>query len=116
MKQRIGRVRLPENVQVDQVGNSRGWTARVVESVARNVAGHQFGGAGVAIRESDDAALQGQPRWRRSFRPRLETVGLDWANFQAMRRTHSSLSSDLGVDPKVGADQMGHGVSTNQDE
>jgi integrase len=55
-------------------------------------------------------------RWRRSFRPRLETVGLDWANFQVMRRTHCSLSSDLGVDPKVGADQMGHGVSTNQDE
>ena len=54
--------------------------------------------------------------WRRSFKPRLKTVGLEWANFQVMRRTHSSLSSDLGVDPQVRADQMGHGVSTNENE
>ena len=54
--------------------------------------------------------------WRRSFRPRLKTVGLDWTNFQVMRRTHSSLSTDLGVDSQVRADQMGHGVSTNQYE
>jgi integrase len=29
--------------------------------------------------------------WRRGFLPRLKPVGLGWANFQVMRRTHSSL-------------------------
>ena len=55
-----GRVRLPENVQVDQVGGSRGWAPGLAESVARNVAGHQTGGVGVPIREADDASLKGQ--------------------------------------------------------
>jgi integrase len=27
--------------------------------------------------------------WRRFFRPRLKTAGLEWANFQVVRRTHS---------------------------
>ena len=51
--------------------------------------------------------------WRRNFLPRLSKVGLGWANFQVMRRTHSSLLGDLGVDPQVRAEQMGHGVDTN---
>jgi integrase len=51
---------------------------------------------------------------RRGFQPRLKAVGLDWVNFQVMRRTHSSLSSDLGVDPQIRAEQMGHGVDVNQ--
>lgn len=42
--------------------------------------------------------------WRRYFRPRLKTVGLEWANFQVMRRTHSTLSDELGVEPQVRAD------------
>jgi integrase len=37
--------------------------------------------------------------WRRFFLPRLKPVGLEWANFQVMRRTHSSLLDELGVDP-----------------
>ena len=37
--------------------------------------------------------------WRRSFLPKLEPAGLAWANFQVMRRTHSSLLKELGVDP-----------------
>jgi integrase len=52
--------------------------------------------------------------WRRHFLPRLKTVGLEWANFQVMRRTHSTLSDELGVDPQVRADQMGHTVDVNQ--
>ncbi len=28
--------------------------------------------------------------WRCNFLPRLESIGLKWANFQVMRRTHSS--------------------------
>jgi integrase len=52
--------------------------------------------------------------WRRHFIPKLSAVGLDWANFQVMRRTHSSLMADLDVDPQVRAEQMGHDVDANQ--
>lgn len=31
-----------------------------------------------------------------------------------MRRTHASLLDELGVDPQVRADQMGHSVDVNQ--
>ena len=31
-----------------------------------------------------------------------------------MRRTHSCLLDELGVDPQVRADQMGHSVDVNQ--
>jgi len=53
--------------------------------------------------------------WQRNLAPRLRTVGLGWANFQVMRRTHSSLSRKAGVDPKVVADQLGHGIGVNLD-
>ena len=43
--------------------------------------------------------------WRRHIQPRLATVGLGWANFWVMRRTHSSVMKKLGVDPKLVADQ-----------
>jgi hypothetical protein len=52
--------------------------------------------------------------WRRNFLPRLQPVGLQWVTFQAMRRTYSSLSDDLDVNPQVRADQMGHSVDVNQ--
>jgi len=48
--------------------------------------------------------------WYRHMRPRLETVGLQWATFQELRRTHASLGHDEGIDPKVAADQRGHGI------
>lgn len=53
--------------------------------------------------------------WRRCFLPRLEPVGLAWANFQVMRRTNSSLMMKYHVDPKVGADQRGHGIGVSLD-
>lgn len=54
--------------------------------------------------------------WRRHIEPRLGKVGLDWVNFQVFRRTHSCLEDELGVDPQVRADQMGHGVDVNQNK
>ena len=54
--------------------------------------------------------------WRRNFLPRLTTIGLHWANFQVMRRTHSCLLDELGIDPQVRADQMGHSVDVNQNQ
>ena len=52
--------------------------------------------------------------WRRCIAPRLKAARLGWVNFQVMRRTHSSLMSDLGIEPKVVADQLGHTVDVNQ--
>ena len=52
--------------------------------------------------------------WRRDFLPRLKAVGLEWANFQVMRRTHSSLLKEPDVDPHVRAEQMGHTVDVNE--
>lgn len=53
--------------------------------------------------------------WRRCFLPKLESVGLGWANFQVMRRTNSSLMKKYNVDPKIGADQRGHGIGVSLD-
>jgi integrase len=46
--------------------------------------------------------------------PQLEAVGLDWCNFQVMRRTHASLAKKLGSDPKLVADQLGHSLDVSQ--
>ena len=52
--------------------------------------------------------------WRRFFQPKFEEVGLGWASFQVMRRTHSTLMNELKVDPKLVADQLGHTLDVNQ--
>jgi integrase len=52
--------------------------------------------------------------WRRGFLTKLKPIGLAWANFQVMRRTHSSLLKELDVDPNVRAQQMGHTVDVNE--
>jgi integrase len=52
--------------------------------------------------------------WRRSMQPKLAKVGLDWANFLVMRRTHATLMRALGVDGKLVADQLGHSLDVNQ--
>jgi integrase len=52
--------------------------------------------------------------WRRSMFPKLNTVGMGWANFLVMRRTHATLMKALGVDGKLVADQLGHSLDVNQ--
>lgn len=52
--------------------------------------------------------------WNRNIRPKLARAGLAWANFQVMRRTHSTLMGDLGVDGKLVADQCGHTLDVSQ--
>jgi integrase len=49
----------------------------------------------------------------RYIRPALKTIGFDWVDFHVLRRTHSSLMRELGVDPKVVADQQGHTLDVN---
>jgi integrase len=53
--------------------------------------------------------------WRRSMQPKLEKVGLEWASFQVLRKTNASLSKKAGVDPKVAADQRGHGLGVSME-
>jgi integrase len=53
--------------------------------------------------------------WYRQMKPKLERVGLGWANFQVLRRTHASLGHEAKVDPKVAADQRGHGIGVALD-
>lgn len=52
--------------------------------------------------------------WRRDMHPALKAVGLAWANFLVMRRTHSTLMKELEIDPKLVADQLGHTLDVNQ--
>jgi integrase len=47
---------------------------------------------------------------RRHMQPKLAEIGLGWVTFQVLRRTQGSRAHKLGVDPKVAADQRGHGV------
>jgi integrase len=53
--------------------------------------------------------------WRWAISPRLQPLKLEWATFQVMRRTHASLSRQAGIDPKLVADQLGHGLGVNLD-
>lgn len=50
---------------------------------------------------------------RRCVYPRLEPLGLDWINFAVLRRSHSTLHKEKGTDPKVIADQQGHGLGVH---
>jgi hypothetical protein len=47
------------------------------------------------------------------YGPRLETIGLEWASFQVLRKTNASLSEKAGFDPKVASDQRGHGLGVS---
>src|SRR5262249_32291058 len=60
-------------------------------------------------------ALGRDNTWRRLIAPKLKPIGLDWATFQVMRRTHASLCRQAGIDPKLVADQLGHGLRVNLD-
>lgn len=52
--------------------------------------------------------------WRRSIAPKLKEAHLEWVDFHVLRRTHSTLMNELGVDPKVVSDQLGHTLDVNQ--
>jgi integrase len=67
------------------------------------------------VSENPDKPLWRDNVWYRHMKPKLEMVGLEWANFQVLRRTHASLGHDIKVDPKVAADQRGHGIGVALD-
>jgi integrase len=84
-----------------------------IDEVAGYVARHQWRCLGVSVGELT-TPLAKDNCWRRGFLPKLKPVGLAWANFQVMRRTHSSLLKELDVDPHVRAEQMGHTIDLNE--
>lgn len=65
--------------------------------------------------ENPETPLRLENLWRRHFKPKLAKKGLQWATFQVLRRTHASLGQDAGIDPKVAADQRGHGIGVSLD-
>jgi integrase len=65
--------------------------------------------------ESGETPIWRDNIWYRYMKPKLEPEGLGWANFQVLRRTHASLGHEAGVDPKVAADQRGHGIGVALD-
>jgi len=50
---------------------------------------------------------------RRCIHPRLNPLGLGWINFAVLRRSHSTLHQEKGTDPKIIADQQGHGLGVH---
>lgn len=64
--------------------------------------------------ETGGTPLRKDNVWRRHIGPKLRAIGLGWINFQVLRRSCSSMLSDLGVDGKVVADQLGHTLDVNQ--
>jgi integrase len=66
------------------------------------------------------AGEKSSPLWTSTLledhiRSKLKPIGLGWVNFQTMRRTHASLGHRAKVDPKVSADQRGHGIGVALD-
>jgi integrase len=58
-------------------------------------------------------ALSKDNVWRRNMQPALAKVGLAWANFQVMRRTHGTLMRSMKEDPHAVAAQLGHTVDVS---
>jgi len=50
-----------------------------------------------------------------NIKPKLKSVGIDWANFLVMCRTHATLMNELGVNGMLVADQLGHSLDVSQD-
>src|SRR6185295_6324555 len=63
--------------------------------------------------EKLDSPIWKDTMFYKCIKPVLAKASLGWVNFHVMRRTHSSLMRELGVDPKVVADQQGHTVDVN---
>ena len=74
--------------------------------------------AWVFASETRDTPLWRDNLLRRHIRPYLEALepSLGWVDFKVMRRANASLGHSAKVDPKVAADQRGHGIGVSLDE
>jgi integrase len=83
------------------------WIAGLPE---RNGEGWVFPSEGIVTPVLPDNVIR---RW---IRPRLEPLNLGWVTFAVLRRSHSTLHKEKGTDPKVIADQQGHGLGVDMAE
>lgn len=99
----------PKNGMAREVALSNG-TLRVLselKKVALDPEGFIFAS------EAGNTPISRDNLWRRYMKSALDNVGLGWATFQVLRRTNATLSHKAGVDPKVSADQRGHGLDVS---
>lgn len=71
--------------------------------------------AWVFASESGATPLSRDNLLRRYLRPALSKIGLGWVDFKVTRRTNASIGHDAKIDPKVAADQRGHGIGVSLD-
>jgi integrase len=115
VEQRVyrGSINTPKNGKARDVGLSDGTIAELVawRELARDPRPDSF----VFPSERMTAPLSRDNVWRRSMRPRLKKIGLEWATFQVLRSTNASLGEKAKVSAKASADQRGHGIGVSLD-
>jgi integrase len=108
-----GQFDAPKNGKAPEVAVSGGTLADL--RLWRRVGRSTDAGALVFPSENAGSPLSMRNFWPRAFKPRLEKIGLAWATFQVLRKTNASLSQKAGVEPKVSADQRGHGLGVSME-
>jgi integrase len=105
--------------QIDTPKNESARSAAVSEEIKaliaqwRDLCGNPEPDAWVFPSENLRTPIFKDNLWRRCIAPRLAEVGLEWVNFQVMRRTHATMQHRRNVDPKITADQLGHSVDVD---
>jgi integrase len=115
IEQRVyrGDLDTPKNSETRQVAVPPRSSALLVEWLRAAVGPEQD--AWVFASENPETPLWRDNLLRRHVRAPLEQVGLGWVDFKVMRRTNASLGQVAKVDPKVSADQRGHGIGVSLD-
>lgn len=115
IRQRVyqGKLDTPKNGKIREAALSDGTRAefRMWRKVARSTVADAF----VFSSENLASPLDMANVFGRAFTPLLEKLGLEWATFQVLRKTNSSLSKKAGADTKVSADQRGHGLGVSME-
>jgi hypothetical protein len=126
----VGRIRTVaeayRSLSSPSLGGTSGYTEKRQNTRVRAVRRHARRPAGMAgsravrrarclclpLGESEDARLWTEYFGAAVFAPPGEGR-LEWATFQAVRKTNATLSRKAGVDAKVSADQRGHGLGVS---
>ena len=120
-----GFLRVNRRVYRGQIDSPKNGRSRVV-ALSPNTASLVVQWRGLLLDQRDEAWLfqsenPASPLSRdnvqhRYIQPMLAKIGLGWVTFQVMRRTNGSWAHKSGIDPKVAADQRGHGVGVAMNE
>jgi integrase len=104
-----GKFDLPKNGKKREIAISNGALRDLEELQKQAIDPKGF----IFVSEAGDTPISRDNLWRRNMKPALDVIGLGWATFQVLRRTNATLSKKFGVDPKVAADQRGHGLGVS---